>query len=181
MTKSIHTKRLLADGLIKLANSKNFKEITIKDITDACGLSRHTFYYHFIDKQDLVNWIYKYDVTDIYQVCNKDNWSSNVLRALNSIWKNKTFYINAIQVEVQNNLSECIYEYSIRNFISMADQMESTTQINKSKRDFICRFYAHAFSGMTIDWIKMGMNESPEIILQNFIDVTEKGFFQSFE
>ena len=34
---------------------------------------------------------------------------------------------------------------------------------------------------MTIDWIKMGMNESPEIILQNFIDVTEKGFFQSFE
>jgi hypothetical protein len=95
--------------------------------------------------------------------------------------ENKTFYINAIQVEVQNNLSEFIYEYSIRNFISIADQMEGSTQINKAKSDFICRFYAHAFSGMTIDWIKMGMNESPENILQNFIDVTEKGFFKSLE
>ena len=35
----------------------SFRKITIQNVTDHCGLNRQTFYYHFKDMYDLLNWI----------------------------------------------------------------------------------------------------------------------------
>ena len=43
------TKRALSDSLKKLVLNRPISKITIKDITDGCGLNRQTFYYHFQD------------------------------------------------------------------------------------------------------------------------------------
>ena len=52
------TKKALASSLKDLLSKYKFNKITIKDITENCGVNRQTFYYHFKDKYDLVNWIY---------------------------------------------------------------------------------------------------------------------------
>ena len=36
---------------------KPLNKITINDITEDCGVNRMTFYYHFKDIYDLVDWI----------------------------------------------------------------------------------------------------------------------------
>ena len=41
------TKRALADAFKNLASKNDVSEITIKEITDKCGLKRQTFYNHF--------------------------------------------------------------------------------------------------------------------------------------
>ena len=51
------TKRALATSLKKLLSQKELTKISIKDITDDCGIQRQTFYYHFTDIYDLVEWI----------------------------------------------------------------------------------------------------------------------------
>ena len=43
------TKRALATSLKKLLSQKELTKISIKDITDDCGIQRQTFYYHFAD------------------------------------------------------------------------------------------------------------------------------------
>jgi AcrR family transcriptional regulator len=53
----IRTRRLLMDAFLKLAIKKDFKDITIKDITDEATVNRATFYAHFIDKYDLMDAI----------------------------------------------------------------------------------------------------------------------------
>ena len=50
------TKRALAASLKKLLAQKPLSKITIADITEDCGVSRMTFYYHFQDIYDLVEW-----------------------------------------------------------------------------------------------------------------------------
>ena len=57
MSESILTKRIIADGFRAVMAKKSFEKITISDITDQCGLNRQTFYYHFQDKYELLNWI----------------------------------------------------------------------------------------------------------------------------
>ena len=52
------TKRALATSLKKLLSQKELTKIAIKDITDDCGVKRQTFYYHFADVYDLIEWIY---------------------------------------------------------------------------------------------------------------------------
>ena len=51
------TKRALEASLKKLVKTKPLNKITVSDITDDCGINRMTFYYHFKDIYDLVEWI----------------------------------------------------------------------------------------------------------------------------
>ena len=48
------TKRALEQSLKNLLREKPLSKITVTDITEDCGISRMTFYYHFKDIYDLV-------------------------------------------------------------------------------------------------------------------------------
>ena len=52
------TKKALANALKELMAEVSFRSISISDICGRCDMSRKSFYYHFKDKYDLVNWIY---------------------------------------------------------------------------------------------------------------------------
>ncbi|MFI8496419.1 TetR/AcrR family transcriptional regulator [Peribacillus butanolivorans] len=51
----LRTRRLLIASFITVAQVKEFKDITIKEITDEATVNRATFYAHFIDKYDLLD------------------------------------------------------------------------------------------------------------------------------
>ena len=55
-TKSYETKKKLAKILKKLMQEKNFKNISIVDITSLAKVNRKTFYYHFKIIPDLLKW-----------------------------------------------------------------------------------------------------------------------------
>ena len=72
------TKKGLAVSLKKLLSKKELSKITISNITDECGVNRQTFYYHFKDIYDLLEWIYKNEVID--EIDNKDeDWQQRFL------------------------------------------------------------------------------------------------------
>lgn len=50
------TKDAIAKALTDLLQERPIEKITIKDITDRCGINRQTFYYHFSDIYDLMEW-----------------------------------------------------------------------------------------------------------------------------
>ena len=59
------TKRALEASLKKLLLRKPLNKITINDITEDCGVNRMTFYYHFKDIYDLVDWILVEDAAKV--------------------------------------------------------------------------------------------------------------------
>lgn len=50
------TKDAIVESLKILMRKKPLTKITISDITENCGISRMTFYYHFQDIYDLMEW-----------------------------------------------------------------------------------------------------------------------------
>lgn len=50
------TKRALERSLKNMLLKKPLTKITVGDIADDCGINRMTFYYHFKDIYDLVEW-----------------------------------------------------------------------------------------------------------------------------
>ena len=58
MADSNITKKIMAEALKELSETMPFAKISIGDICKHCNMSRKTFYYHFKDKEDLVNWIF---------------------------------------------------------------------------------------------------------------------------
>lgn len=50
----LRTRKLIMDSFIELSSKKEFKDITVKDITTEAMINRATFYYHFEDIYDLL-------------------------------------------------------------------------------------------------------------------------------
>ena len=55
---------LLAESFKELAKKHPIEKITIKEITDLAGVIRPTFYNHFQDKYELLEWIITTDLLD---------------------------------------------------------------------------------------------------------------------
>ena len=53
---SQNTKQMLADALITLSAKKPFSKITVSELVAFCNINRKTFYYHFSDVYDLLEW-----------------------------------------------------------------------------------------------------------------------------
>src|SRR5690606_26149973 len=51
----LRTRKLIMDSFIELSSKKEFKDITVKDITTEAMINRATFYYHFEDIYDLLD------------------------------------------------------------------------------------------------------------------------------
>lgn|SRR5690606_26672667 len=49
------TRKLIMDAFIELSSKKEFRDITVKDITAEAMINRATFYYHFEDIYDLLD------------------------------------------------------------------------------------------------------------------------------
>lgn len=67
MADSNITKRALASALKELMNEVPFKKISVADICEKCDMNRKSFYYHFRDKYDLVNWIFDTEAITLLQ------------------------------------------------------------------------------------------------------------------
>ena len=79
MAESLITKRAIADSLKELTKEKPFDKISVKDISEKCGINRQTFYYHFEDKYLLLRWIYQTDLLDKYmEDVDFDNWTEKL-------------------------------------------------------------------------------------------------------
>ena len=75
MADSNITKKALAESMKTLLGTMPFSKISVSDICEVCGMNRKSFYYHFRDKYDLINWIFH---TEFYEAaCAKpyeDGW-----------------------------------------------------------------------------------------------------------
>lgn len=49
-------KQAIAEALISMLEEKSLDKITVKDLVEGCGICRQTFYYHFQDLMDVIEW-----------------------------------------------------------------------------------------------------------------------------
>ncbi len=112
MADSNITKKALADAMKSLMAEKPFAKISISDICTRCSMNRQSFYYHFRDKYDLVNWIFYTELIENLQsqdLQNLDGWSL-LEQVARYFYDNRPFYANALQVTGQNSFTDYFAE-----------------------------------------------------------------------
>lgn len=57
------TRQNIMDSFLELVRKRDFNDISIADIAEAAQINRSTFYYHFMDKYDLIDAIQKEIIT----------------------------------------------------------------------------------------------------------------------
>lgn len=106
MADSNITRRALSAALKELMQEKPLEKISVADICQRCEMNRQSFYYHFKDKYDLVNWIFD---TEFIAVAKKTEFSDqwDFLETLcTHFYVNRDFYRKVLTVKGQNSFSE---------------------------------------------------------------------------
>ena len=49
-------KHIIASAFVDMTREKGIDKITVKSLIDACNISRQTFYYHFQDIMEVIEW-----------------------------------------------------------------------------------------------------------------------------
>lgn len=164
MSESIITKKAIAQGLKQLIHTKNFDKISISDITTTCGLNRQTFYYHFQDKYELLNWIY-YNEGFVYVIegITLDNWDKQVLILLNIMKNDQTFYTNTIKYQEQY-FRNYLFSITSNLFYEAIDQLDDDNELMENEKQFYGEFFSYGICGVVVSWVLKGMKEKTSVV-----------------
>ena len=156
------TKRALEQSLKNLLLKKPLTKITVRDIAEDCGINRMTFYYHFKDIYDLVEWSCLEDATRaLAGKKTYSTWTEGLLQIFEVVYENKPFIMNAYRCISREQIENFLFQLTsdlIMGVVKEQEQAANTTIPDKDKR-FIADFYKYSFVGIMLDWIKQGMKE----------------------
>lgn len=147
-------KSCITDALLLLMQEKTFEEITITELTQTAGVGRASFYRNFKSKQDvlaqhlsdlLVEWGKDFETKG-----DKDYFNESLFR---HFYKHKDVYL----LLYQQGLSNLIYD-SIRQAFKFDESANNIERYVKST-------FAGLIFGMVDEWMRQGMQESPEELL----------------
>jgi probable dihydroxyacetone kinase regulator len=160
------TKKALAESLKKLLEKKPLDKITVIDIVEDCEVNRQTFYYHFKDIYDLVEWIYTSEATKaLGGKKTYDTWQQGFLQIFEYVLKNKVFVINTYHSANREHLQRYLYNETYILLIGVIEEKAAGMSVRDDDKAFIANFYKYAFVGLMLEWIRTGMKEDPSAII----------------
>lgn len=158
------TKKKIASSLMNLVEKKPIDKITITDITVNCDISRQVFYRYFLDKKDLINWIYEEDCGSvIYTGEERFSVKSWLKYIIDILAEKKNFYMHAIKDDSSETFEKLILNktrYYLKKIIKHKTKVELTKQL-----EFLVEMTARALVNMIILEIESEMPVKKEILL----------------
>ena len=163
----VNMKDLLAHGLYLLIQQKPFEKITIKQICDKTGVIRGTFYNHFMDKYECLEYLCgQIIMEENTQHLENNDLHSFIAHSLETIAEHKEFYYKGFQIEGQNNFGEMlqkIYKRAILRCLinKQIDLKDSLITLNQ-----LSSYHASTLILMIKNWVENGCKESSDQVMK---------------
>lgn len=161
------TKYALEASLKRLLLHKPLDRITIQDLTADCGISRMSFYYHFKDIYDLVEWCCIEDGRKALQGKKTyDTWQEGMLQIFEAVAENRQFIMNVYRAVERSKIESYLYELTYRLIADVVEEKCAGAKLAGEDKTFIAEFYKYGFVGVMLDWIARGMKDDYGLIVE---------------
>lgn len=179
------TKQAIAATLKELLQKKPLDKITVSELAERCGINRMTFYYHFKDLYDLVEWCCLEDARAVLaDSCAYDTWQQGFLRIFEAVQENKAFVMNVYYSMNREQMEQYLYRLMQMVMMSVVAEEAAGMCVTQEEQENIASFYKYAFVGIMLDWVRGNMQQNPEAIidrLAKMLDGTMKLALQNAE
>lgn len=161
------TKRALEQSLKNLLLKKPLTKITVGDITEDCGINRMTFYYHFKDIYDLVEWSCLEDAKRaLEEKKTYDTWQQGFLQIFKAVQENKPFILNVYRCVHREQVEKYLQPLVDQLLLNVINEEAAGITVRDEDKQFIAQVYSYMFIGLMLDWIKDDMCEDPQQIVE---------------
>lgn len=163
------TKKALAASLKNQMKAKPIDKITVTDIVEECGVGRQTFYYHFKDIYDLLEWTYLDETGRVLgDARTYESWPDGFARVLAYLMENKAFVTSTYHSVSREYLERFLNGVTRELLLGVLQEQNEKDGIEcpEDCMEYIAEFYKYGFVGLTLDWIRDGMKRPPKEIVE---------------
>ncbi len=157
----------IARAFMKLTEQKAVSDIKVNDIIKECGISRPTFYNYFTDKYSIIEYLYDQAIGYMKEIVYNEEYDieTALVMSFRECQGNKRYYTSIASYEGQNSF-ESHYLNSTRDFYEQIIIKRAGAAALTDSIRFAIEFACHGTAFMFTNWIKTGMNESPEFMAE---------------
>ena len=157
---AIDTKQMITDKLFELLIREKPETITVKRLVEECGISRQTFYYHFKDIYDLVEWACVEDAAKALEGKKTyRTWQQGLLQIFEAVYENRLFVLNAFRALDREKIEKFLFGLTSDLILGVVEEQAQEKSVTEEEKRFIADFYKYSFVGIMLDWIQKGMKE----------------------
>lgn len=164
------TKEAFAAALKQMMAVKPIDRITIKDLVDICGVNRQTFYYHFDDVYDLLEWVFEQDASRVLpKEIAVDHWREDVTIFFEYLYQNSSFVINVYNSDSRRYMLRFLKERLEGCIRGFAEIVSANRNIDRQDFEFVVEFYSNGIIGLISQWLDLGMKLPYSITKERFL------------
>ena len=155
-----NTKQAIAQAYADLIAKKNIDRVTVKDVAEACGITRQTFYYHFQDLLDVIEWsMHRLTENMLKQSLQENNMEDALCAFLAAAHENRYIARKILDSQKRYQISSLII-CSIRTWLTaMSQGGKFGESVLPENADFTIQFYTYAIAGVLLETV---MNEETD-------------------
>lgn len=161
MEKGEKSKYRLAWAMKECMKSASVENITVRQITEQCGLTRQTFYRNFLDKYDLINWYFDKLLVKSFEHMGQGKTVYDALvKKFTYIQEEQIFFAAAFRYDSQNSLREHDFELILDFYENLI--REKTGRRPEENVHYLLEMYCQSSIYMTVQWVLGELKCTPE-------------------
>ena len=169
LTKGEKTKYRLAYAMKECMKTISVENITVKQITEKCGLTRQTFYRNFLDKYDLINWYFDKLLVKSFEHMGRGRTVYDALvKKFTCIREEQIFFATAFRYDEQNSLRQHDFELILAFYENLI--REKTGRNLDETIHCILEMYCQSSIYMTVKWVLGEMECTPQGLAAVLVD-----------
>ena len=150
------TKLVIMRVFENLLSVKPLEKITVKDITDQCGISRNTFYYHYQDIYQVFKAYIDYSLEEIFKFLQQENEKDQdhiCEKAVEFLENHRTIFENILRSAKSEEVHKILDDGSSRFFCYVIDRVGEGIDSEPEDREMICAMCQHAVGEIMHEWL----------------------------
>lgn len=166
LTTSELTKLHMAENLQALMLEKPINKITIKELTSRCKINRQTFYYHFCDIYDLLEWLLKNRLKSITtNIENFDSWQEAGIYLLDYLCDNRPLVLSTLNSLSRNSVHNLIHDEIFKLASKFVHEIAGDIKLSEDAFKHIIHFFCITFTALLEDWLVSDSNQSSKEVI----------------
>ena len=143
----------IAREFAELARTKSIDKITVKDIVEACHITRQTFYYHFQDLIDVIDWSLRQAMEELVEKSIRIDSREQVIELfLSEAVKARGLLRKLLASQLREQTERLIVESVRSYFREMVERRELLQDVSRSDAQVALDFYTFATVGMMLEY-----------------------------
>lgn len=170
------TKLDILHTLLEMLRDTPLDEITVKDLTERCGISRQAFYYHFSDIYAVVDWGLQQELQKLQtmsELVTQPGRDAVLQEAMERMRANRSTVLNAYRAFERSYVEHYLKKWISPILQHQVRQEAEGLQVTEDQIAFVAELYTVGLLSVVLNWLDRGMTGQTMEHLDDFRTVLD--------